>query len=438
MKLIGETNRDDARRRAGGRAQRRHRRRAPGRYVHSPGEALVAGAVSEQDVIRPAFIYKPAKVQPVGQSDILFGTTEFANAREPLAQAFKPKGALDSDGVRGDRQPLQVQGRQHAAAPATTPTTPTRAPSTATGPGRRPGWPSSRRTSPRSAASTPSSSPVTSTPTPRRTRCRSSTAGLHGDRVQHRGRGDLLLRRALRLARPRPRQRGRDGDGDRRGHLGHQRRGVRRLPVQPLQLQRHAAVRRRQPVRGLRPQPGDRRHRPARLPTPTTPRSRSSATNDFHGRLLADGANAAGAAVLAGAVKELRADNPNTAFVAAGDLIGASTFESFIQNDKPTIEALNEAGLDVSVGGQPRVRPGLRRPAQPGDGAVRATTNPEGGADWKYIAANVKEPDGAPRARQDLDPDVRRSTSGDDQGRLRRRGDRGPAVPGLAGRHRTA
>ena len=29
--------------------------------------------VAEQDVIRPAFIYKPAKVQPVGVSDILFG-----------------------------------------------------------------------------------------------------------------------------------------------------------------------------------------------------------------------------------------------------------------------------------------------------------------------------------------------------------------------------
>ena len=35
--------------------------------------------------------------------------------------------------------------------------------------------------------------------------------------------------------------------------------------------------------------------------------------------------------------------NPNTVFAAAGDLIGASTFESFIQKDKPTIDALNEA-----------------------------------------------------------------------------------------------
>ena len=76
------------------------------------------------------------------------------------------------------------------------------------------------------------------------------------------------------------------------------------------------------------------------------------ATNDFHGRLLNNTTNGeAGAAVLAGAVKQLRASNPNTVFAAAGDLIGASTFESFIQEDKPTIDALNEAGLEVSAVG---------------------------------------------------------------------------------------
>ena len=55
--------------------------------------------------------------------------------------------------------------------------------------------------------------------------------------------------------------------------------------------------------------------------------------------------------ILSGAVKQLRAANPNTVFAAAGDLIGASTFESFIQHDKPTLDALNEAGLDVSAAG---------------------------------------------------------------------------------------
>jgi 5'-nucleotidase len=72
--------------------------------------------------------------------------------------------------------------------------------------------------------------------------------------------------------------------------------------------------------------------------------------NDFHGRIEADGA-AAGAAVLAGAVKSVRDANPNTVFAAAGDLIGASTFTSFIDSDNPTIDALNAAGLEVSAAG---------------------------------------------------------------------------------------
>ena len=80
--------------------------------------------------------------------------------------------------------------------------------------------------------------------------------------------------------------------------------------------------------------------------------------------------------MLAGAVDQLRTENPNTVFAAAGDLIGASTFESFIAKDKPTIDALNAAGLEVSAVGQPRVRPGLRRSRQPGDGAVQRDQQP--------------------------------------------------------------
>jgi 2',3'-cyclic-nucleotide 2'-phosphodiesterase (5'-nucleotidase family) len=70
--------------------------------------------------------------------------------------------------------------------------------------------------------------------------------------------------------------------------------------------------------------------------------------NDFHGRIEADPAsNVAGAAVLSGVVKAQRAANPNTLFVSAGDLIGASTFTSFIAKDQPTIDAFNAMGLDA-------------------------------------------------------------------------------------------
>ena len=117
------------------------------------------------------------------------------------------------------------------------------------------------------------------------------------------------------------------------------------------------------------------------------------ATNDFHGRIANNPTGAeAGAATMAGAVDQLRGENPNTVFAAAGDLIGASTFESFIANDKPTIDALNEAGLEVSSVGNHEFDQGyddlVNRVMAPFD----ATTNPDGGAGWQYLAANVDEP----------------------------------------------
>ncbi|KGM14196.1 ExeM/NucH family extracellular endonuclease [Cellulomonas bogoriensis] len=72
--------------------------------------------------------------------------------------------------------------------------------------------------------------------------------------------------------------------------------------------------------------------------------------NDLHGRIEA-APPAAGVAVLAGAVDAFREQNPNTLFASAGDNIGASTFTSFVLGDKPTLDALNAMGLDVtSVG----------------------------------------------------------------------------------------
>ena len=115
------------------------------------------------------------------------------------------------------------------------------------------------------------------------------------------------------------------------------------------------------------------------------------ATNDFHGRLL-PASDAGGAAKLATAVDSVREEYgaANTVFAAAGDLIGASTFESFIQQDKPTLDALNAAGLEVSAVGNHEFDQGyddlVNRVMKPFD----AETNPYGGAQWQYIGANVK------------------------------------------------
>ena len=101
--------------------------------------------------------------------------------------------------------------------------------------------------------------------------------------------------------------------------------------------------------------------------------------NDFHGRIRSNGVEA-GAAVLAGAVDQIRTQHPNTVFAAAGDLIGASTFESFVNHDKPTIDALNAAGLEVSAAGNHEFDQGyddlVNRVMKPYD----ATDNAFGGA----------------------------------------------------------
>ncbi len=100
--------------------------------------------------------------------------------------------------------------------------------------------------------------------------------------------------------------------------------------------------------------------------------------NDFHGR-IEKSFPAGGIAALSTAVKQIRAANSNTVFAAAGDMIGASTFTSFIQDDVPTIEALNAAGLDVSAVGNHEFDRGF----------ADLTDRVMPLALWDYLGANV-------------------------------------------------
>lgn len=99
--------------------------------------------------------------------------------------------------------------------------------------------------------------------------------------------------------------------------------------------------------------------------------------NDFHGR-LESAPPVAGAAVLGGMVNAYEAENPHTILAAAGDLVGASTFTSFIQDDQPTLDALNAIGLDVSSFGNHEFDQGLAD-----------IPRLESEADWPYLAANL-------------------------------------------------
>ncbi|MBH0130129.1 ExeM/NucH family extracellular endonuclease [Salinibacterium sp. NK8237] len=105
-------------------------------------------------------------------------------------------------------------------------------------------------------------------------------------------------------------------------------------------------------------------------------------TNDFHGRIEA-GSGIPGAAMLAGMVRSWESQNPNTTFVGAGDFVGATTFTSFIQNDQPTIDVLNEIGLDTSSFGNHEFDQGR---ADVDDRILDA-------ADWPYLAANIYDRD---------------------------------------------
>jgi 5'-nucleotidase len=100
--------------------------------------------------------------------------------------------------------------------------------------------------------------------------------------------------------------------------------------------------------------------------------------NDFHGRIDANTVK------WAGTVKQLEAATPaaNALVVGAGDLIGASSFASAVANDQPTIDVMNEIGLDASAVGNHEFDkgwPDLR------DRVIGSGPN----ADWKYLAANV-------------------------------------------------
>jgi 5'-nucleotidase len=125
--------------------------------------------------------------------------------------------------------------------------------------------------------------------------------------------------------------------------------------------------------------------------------------NDFHGNLeppagssgRIEGIDAGGATYLASHVAALEATNPeNTVVVSAGDLIGASPLLSALFHDEPTIEAMNEIGLDLNAVGNHEFDEGtdeLLRMQKGGCHPVDGCLDGDGfaGADFDFLAANV-------------------------------------------------
>jgi 5'-nucleotidase len=129
--------------------------------------------------------------------------------------------------------------------------------------------------------------------------------------------------------------------------------------------------------------------------------------NDFHGNLeppTGSGGriqevpggpqiDAGGAVYLATQLRELRRQNPNTLTVSAGDLIGASPLLSALFHDEPTIDAMNEMGLDLNAVGNHEFDEGvmeLLRMQRGGCGPENSCPQETfGGADFQFLAANV-------------------------------------------------
>jgi 5'-nucleotidase len=112
------------------------------------------------------------------------------------------------------------------------------------------------------------------------------------------------------------------------------------------------------------------------------------AINDFHGRLQADTTTGVpGVAKVATLIDTVSTEAP-TSFAAAGDLIGASPFVSAVAGDEPSIEVLNEMGLDASAVGNHEFDQGY-------DDLVDRV---EPLADFPYLGANVRYAEGQPEA----------------------------------------
>jgi 5'-nucleotidase len=117
-------------------------------------------------------------------------------------------------------------------------------------------------------------------------------------------------------------------------------------------------------------------------------------TRNAAGNVVAVTVPAGGAEYLATWIKTLRATNPNTITVGSGDLVGASPLTSALFHDEPTIEALNEVGIDVSGIGNHEFDEGLAEIYRLLDGGCHPVDgcqdgDPFLGARFMYLAANV-------------------------------------------------
>ena len=123
--------------------------------------------------------------------------------------------------------------------------------------------------------------------------------------------------------------------------------------------------------------------------------------NDYHGHVESttpgtiNGQPAGGGEYLSAKLTELRQGSRHSLTVAAGDLIGGSPAFSGLFHDEPSVETLNEMGLDVSGVGNHEFDEGVTELLRMQDGGCHPVdgcyfpSDPYSGADFQWLAANV-------------------------------------------------
>lgn len=151
----------------------------------------------------------------------------------------------------------------------------------------------------------------------------------------------------------------------------------------------------------------------AQRPEPATD-VRLITINDFHGNLeppagssgrvtLSDGTSvdAGGAAYLATHVKQLESQVRNSLLLSAGDNVGASPLTSALFHDEPTIDFLNEIGVQGSVVGNHEFDEGYRELQRMQFGGCHPTDGCQyeksfRGAEFPFLGSNVYFDNGLP------------------------------------------
>ncbi|MFJ6003541.1 ExeM/NucH family extracellular endonuclease [Arthrobacter sp. NPDC092385] len=343
---------------------------APGTwdYVRSPA---VLPAPADEDFIRTAMIYRKAVAEPVGESVILNDNVAFSNARKPLAQAFKPVGGTEAETFLAIVNHFKSKGSG-----------PSSGTNTDSGDGQG-AWNAARVTQAKALVAFADSVKATAT-TDKVFLTGDFNSYTHEDPMQvlydagyvNQGEKDDSYSYVFSglsgsldhiLASP-------AADATVSGVDTWNINSVESVALEysrfnnnvtdyyaadPYRASDHDPV-----IVGLDLVPAD----------PTAELNLLN-INDFHGRIDANTVR------FAGTVEKLRAEfgEDKTAFLSAGDNIGASLFASALQDDKPTLDVLNALELEASAVGNHEFDKGF------GDLTGRVAD----AAAFPYLGANV-------------------------------------------------